>query len=481
MSALSPEATNSHVSVQEASITIPLAPDKRRERVALLALIALYLASAYGFAVVTPYGEAPDEFSHLAYIEHIVNFGKVPDITPSSYTYESFEPPLYYLVAAFAVATGRTLTSKDLRAPLAPPVYVRPNRQPGIDLAVLLHPPEDRWPFTVYMLRFYSVLLGLGLIVLTYATARAIVPWPAPAIVPLSATAFAALIPQANFIRASISNENLADLISAFVVWLLSLHLMRPHSDKRIFWIGVAFGLALVSKLSVLPLALPALWVLWVRRQRGRWAFLRDLTIVGALASLIGGWLYIYKWVVYGDPLALGAWYAMMPPDGVYSLADLFWFQEPFREMLWNSFWGVYGWQQVFMPDWIYSAFIIATLLAVTGGVYLVARRALSWGQRGSTFVLLLTVALLYAFIVQSSTYLVAWQGREMYPALSSVCLLLGLGLGGLILGRGAVQPVALSRWRALLSDSSVVIVSVGLLALNLYAIIWVVLPALNP
>jgi hypothetical protein len=449
--------------------------------VALLALIALYLASAYGFAIVTPYGEAPDEFGHLLYVEHIVNYGKLPDVTPNPYTYESFQPPLYYMIGAFAVVVGRTLTGESLSAPLAPFVLARPDRVPGVDLAVLLHPPEDRWPLTAYLLRIYSILLGLGLIVLTYATARVIVPWPAPGTVPLLVTAFAALIPQANFIRASISNENMADLVGALIIWLLELHLMRPYSDKRVFWIGVAFGLALVSKLSVLPLILPALWVLWVRSERGRRVFLRDLAIVGGLAALMGGWLYIYKWVVYGDPLAYGAWQVMMPPDGVFSLGDLFWFQEPFREMLWNSFWGVYGWQQVFMPEWIYTAFLIGTLLAVIGGVYLVVRHALSWGQKGSAFVLLLTVALLYAFIVQSSTYLVSWQGREMYPALSSVCLLLGLGLGGLISGRGAVQPVPISRWRSLLSDSSVVIVSVALFALNVYSILWLVLPALNP
>ncbi len=474
-------ATDPSVSIQEAHTAIPPAPSKRRERVALLGLVMLYLASAYGFAIVTPYGEAPDEYGHLLYIEHIVNYGKLPDILKDPYTYELFQPPLYYMVGAFAVVVGRTLTGKSLSAPLAPLVRLRLEREPGVDLAVFFHPPEVRWPLTVYFLRVYSILLGLGLVVLTYATARAIVPWPAPDTVPLLAAAFAALIPQANFIRASVSSENMADLMGALVVWLLVLHVMRPHSEKRVFWVGVALGLALLTKTSLISMIVLVLWVLWVRSEGVRRRFLRDLAIVMLIVALVAGWYFVFRWVVYGDLIAYGATRTMIPLNSQYTIGDFFWFQEPFRSMLWTSFWGVYGWQQVFMPAWIYNAFGITTLLAVAGGVYLLARRALTQAQQVSVAVVLFAVIVVYAFIVQASTVWVSWQGREMYPALSSVCLLLGLGLGGLVLGRGAVRPVPTSRWRSLLADSSVVIVSVGLFALNVYSILWLVLPALNP
>src|SRR5437762_13231959 len=102
--------------------------------------------------------------------------------------------------------------------------------------------------------------MGIGVVLLTYATARAIVPPPAPAFVPLISATFAALIPQANFVRASVSNENLADLIGAWIIWLLALHLTQPHdnSKRRVLWLGVAFGLGFLTKLSVAPLLAPA-------------------------------------------------------------------------------------------------------------------------------------------------------------------------------------------------------------------------------
>src|SRR5437763_1441727 len=82
-------------------------------------------------------------------------------------------------------------------------------------------PAAQRWPLWPYVLRAFSILLGLGVVLLTYLTARVLVRPPAPAAVALAATAFAALLPQANFIRASIANENLADFFAAWLVLLL--------------------------------------------------------------------------------------------------------------------------------------------------------------------------------------------------------------------------------------------------------------------
>jgi hypothetical protein len=258
----------------------------------------------------------------------------------------------------------------------------------------------------------------------------------------------------------------------------------------------VAFGLALLTKLSVSLLLLPILWVLWLRRGAGprkaysglatRYSvlgtrYLKDLVAFGVPALALAGWYYVYRWVVYGDPLASNAWHAMLPPNSTFKLSDLFWFQEPFRLFLWTSFWANFGWQQIWMPGWMYNVFLGATLLGVLGGAYLVARRALTPAQRASCALMLSALLLMYALVIQASTYLVAWQGREMYPALSSTCVLLGLGLGALALGRGAVQPAsALKPVSRLLGAGLVLLVTAGLLAANVYSIFWLVLPGLN-
>src|ERR671939_1810572 len=127
----------------------PASRVKNSERLALWALVALYLASAYGFALATPYGEAPDEGGHLLYIEYLVRFGKLPDISKYPYTSDSFHPPLYYLLgAAMVLATGK-VSGADMRKPLAPQLLTNPHPGAG-GFNVMLHPASQRWPFWPY-------------------------------------------------------------------------------------------------------------------------------------------------------------------------------------------------------------------------------------------------------------------------------------------------------------------------------------------
>src|SRR5206468_2735462 len=177
-------------------------------------------------------------YAHVMYIESLVRFHKLPDIGPHYYSYESFQPPLYYMLGAAMVVTWRSLTGN--RRPdelLAPRVQANPvfsNTSQKTQYQAFLHPGAVRWPLWPYALRVVSILMGLGVVLLTYTTARALVPAPAPPLIPIVATAFVALIPQANFVRASVSNENLADLIAAWIVWLLVLHLSQPYSRRRV-------------------------------------------------------------------------------------------------------------------------------------------------------------------------------------------------------------------------------------------------------
>jgi 4-amino-4-deoxy-L-arabinose transferase-like glycosyltransferase len=454
----------------------------RAERLGLGAIVVLYLIATVGFAVATPYGEAPDEHSHLLYTQHLLQFGTLPEIRPLPYSGEAIQPPLYYAVgAALVLAARRVVGDPQPTADLAPFLSANPKAQTGESQAQMLHPPEQRWPPGAYLLRGYSILLGLGAALLTYRAVRVLVPPPAPATAALGAAAFAALLPQANFIRASISNENLAALLGAWIIWLLARHLTQPHNKWRVVALGVALGLGLLTKLSVAPLLLPVLWILWLRRIDLVHLFRRDFLTVSLLMLALAGPFYVYRWVAYGDPFATAAWIAMIPTDSPWTLADFFWLTDPFRWMLWTSFWGVYGWQIIWMPAWIYYAFAVLTLLAILGGLRLIWRRALTPAQwLGSGFMLLMLI-LLYLVVIVISLRLIAWQGREMFPALPAIAGLFGIGLAGLVLGRGAVRAaVPLARWRQWLGAALVPALALGLFAVNLYSVVALVWPALN-
>ena len=471
------------IATEQVGRTLIASHTMRAERAVVLALAIVYLIIVSGFALATPYGEAPDEALHLRYIEFMDRHHEFPLIGPGAITVSSFHPPLYYLIGAGVVSVSRALTGyPSLQTRLGPVQRERLPEETGLGgpFARFVHPPEERWLPWPYILRILSILMGLGVVLLTYATARALLPPPAPGFVPIVATAFAALIPQANSIRASISNGNLADLIGAWIVLLLVQHIVGQYSRRRVIWLGVAFGLAFLTKFSLVLLCLPIMWALWIRRGGTMRGWLRDLGIVAVLVALIAGWYYVWRTLVYGDLLALTAWHNMLPPDNIFRLSDLFWFQEPFRMVLWNSFWGMFGFHVLPMPGWIYNVFSVVTLLGIVGGITLLVRRALSRSQQEACGVLLATLLLMYGLVIGASTYLVAWQGREMYPALSSVCVLLGLGLGGPVLGRAAVQPAPPERHHRWLGVGLASTVILGLLVLNVYVVGWLLVPGLN-
>jgi len=463
-------------------VPAPLADSARRERWALVGLLACYLAAAGGFAVAVPYGEVPDETAHANYVDYIVRFHALPPIGRPFYTNEAVQPPLYYSLAAGLVMGARAIAGTPRpQGHLTPTVWPNPAYSPTGALTVVLHPPEQRWMLWPIVFRALSILCGLGCVLLTYGTARVLVPPPASAAVPLVATAVAALLPQANFIRASVTNENLADLLAAWIVLLLALHLTRPYRRRRVLLLGLALGLGLLTKLSIAPLALPLLAVLWGRRAAAGRRFGPDLLGLGAITALIAGPFYLYRWIAYGDPLATQAWQVMLPNDSPWHLGDLFWLAEPFRGHLWTSFWGVYGWQRIYLPDGIYNACLVLTALAIAGGGLLLYRRALTPPQQAGCAVLLAVLGLLYGLVIVISLRLIAWQGRELFPALSAVSLLFGFGLAGLSLGPAALDPVApLPRWRRRLAPVLLAAGPLGLLAIDLYSIVWVLGPLYN-
>src|SRR5438046_9880521 len=110
----------------------------KREYQALFALSILYLGCAMGFAIATPYGEAPDEQLHLRYVEHIVRFGALPPIERHSYSEEAIQPPLYYLLGAALIVLERDAMGEPLHAPIASALPSDPDWHSSIPGALFL-------------------------------------------------------------------------------------------------------------------------------------------------------------------------------------------------------------------------------------------------------------------------------------------------------------------------------------------------------
>jgi len=304
-------------------------------------LLIAFLFLGLLYSVVNPIFEAPDEIWHYAFVRHLATGGGLPIYKPGEealFRQEGFQPPLYYALGALSTFWVNT---SDMES------FVRPNPHAAIGYAgadgnrnAFIHSDRERFPYqgtslAVHVARLVSLLWGAVTVIATYLTAREL--FPGGKGVPLGAAALVAFSPQFLFIHSAVSNDTAVTALSAVVVLLGVLLLTQGISTPCLAGLGVILGLALVAKLSALPLlawTVVALMVAHLKLQvsgsksqvvsfqfpfgtlnleGGTWKLLlRRLALVFGLTSLIGGWWYLRNWFLYGDPLAQEIWYAAL-------------------------------------------------------------------------------------------------------------------------------------------------------------------------
>ncbi|HLU09731.1 MAG TPA: glycosyltransferase family 39 protein, partial [Oceanobacillus sp.] len=156
----------------------------------------------------------------------------------------------------------------------------------------------------VHLNRFFSVALGLGTVMITYALVRTI--FPERPEVALGATALNAFLPMFLFISGSVNNDNLSNLLGNLLTLLIVLLLKAQSlpSIRTYVIIGLVAGAGLLSKFNIgflLPLVALALLVVSLRSRNWRPLVIGGL-ISGGLSIVIAGWWYLRNVQLYGDP-----------------------------------------------------------------------------------------------------------------------------------------------------------------------------------
>ncbi|MCD6288953.1 MAG: glycosyltransferase family 39 protein [Anaerolineae bacterium] len=443
------------------------------QRALRVLIILAYVAIAGMYAAYTPAWQAPDEPAHYNYIRYLAESGRLPVLQPGDYNqeyletikarrfpsdmpiapirYEFHQPPLYYLLATpiYWVTRGRLIP-----------------------------------------LRFFSILLGVGLLLVTYAMIRLI--FPKRVNLALGGMAFVAFLPQHVAMSAAVNNDILGELILASCV-ALSLSHMLDHAApnrRRLLALGILMGLGTLTKTTaylVLPLALLA--IVWRGLQRKE-NLGRPLVYTFTPAALLGLPWWIRNWSVYGpwDILGLGRhnvvvvgqprtseWLGRMGLGALLKQGGMTTFR---------SFWGQFGWMGVLMDSRIYAMLAILSGVVAIGCAWGVWRlwhplrkdagiSRLQWSALGllATWILL-TIA---SYLWYNLTF-VQHQGRYLFPALPAwgLCFAWGLDqalrsrpsrwIGGLLLGL-ALAYVALGvtrghvgKWGTILSASAGVV-----------------------
>lgn len=425
----------------------------------LFALLALYLVLATTYSVVNPLFESPDEIWHYEYVRWLVEGHGLPepeDVGHAPWHQEGSQPPLYYLTAAALTSWIPTDNAQFV---------IRYNPHADIGQAdsfgnknVMVHGSAEDWPWSdvalaAHLARFLSIFLGCITVAATVGAVRQIFPERKASA--LLAGAIVGLNPQFLFLSGAINNDNLVTCFSAVGIWYglrlvrQSIHQGHNLTDLQVVCFGLIAGGAALSKLSgLLVSGFVGLTLTFIAMHRRSWAlWIRWGLIGGSVMVLVSGWWFVRNWLLFGDPLALTAMFAILPRRAEPPT----WTELQARaEGVWNSFWAVFGWFNVVAPRWVYGFYSGLTIVGLLG--FLINGWGVSAMQNRGTQILggdnresnkdtaqnsakRIQVGLLLIWIGLLLFSLLSWaqmrypQGRLLFPALSAIGVVLGIGL----------------------------------------------------
>jgi MFS family permease len=461
---------------------------QRQSRMLAGGIILLFLLFGFAYSLVVPPFETPDEPFHYGFAWHIAQGNGLPvqsEVETGPWAQEGSQAPLYYLLTGWMT---RPLDQSDFAniAVRNPRANIGDPLDPGNKNFMLYsgrQPPLTGSNLALHIGRWFSLLLGAVTLLCVYLTAElgvaARARTPAAYQFAVLATAFVAAIPQFLFISASFTNDTLIITACAATVYLLARLLAKPTTEpiRWYAWVtlGALIGIAALSKLQGLGLIpLAGLVVLFLGWRRRSWRLIFAAAILIAVpAAAISGWWYVRNILLYGDWSGLGHLTAINGRRIEPLTLEDFW--PEFRGLRY-SFWGLFGWFNILLPDWFYLAADVLSVVGALGVVGVLFQRV------GRTpvpplddrplriIVLLITWAvLIFVLLIYWTLQATGSQGRLIFPGIIAYGILLPLGIDFWLqwLSRRARYLV----WALLL---------LTMLGMSGYALLWLLPAAYN-
>jgi len=260
---------------------------------------------------------------HVKYVEFLSEHHRVPLATDG---WQMFQSPLYYISAAAVHATASLLVEE-----------------------------ETAWRVVMLM----SFLTAVAQVEIAFRALKSV--FPNRQDLRCLGLLVAGLMPMNLYMSQVMGNEPLAAVFGAGAVTLAIVSVQNPRficSQPVQYALGTLLGLALLTKISAVLLALPigvAIGFTLLRVGNSLTSLLFCLARVFGTSILISGWYYGRNWILLGKPF-IGGWDAARGID---------WWQEPgyrtighftsFGEALWHPIFSAYAgfWDAVYSTMWV--------------------------------------------------------------------------------------------------------------------------------
>lgn len=370
--------------------------------------VAISLAIGVAYAVSLPPWDYFDEEQHVDYVHYIVERHELPvmgtklspeiitsvfetdrwkrlgltrpaskdpaDMGLEGMSYEAYQPPLFYLTMAVPYAV------------LPEPMLVK-----------------------LYGLRVLVVLVGTLSVLVSYGLMRAI--WQDDRLLAIGGATLLALVPERAMAVSRVNNDALSELMAIVALWLLALSIRRGIDIRLAIAVGMATGLALLSKSNAV-VVVPATLVVWVATygQEALRKWIAWEVTVTLVAAVISGWCLYRNVILYGDITGIGEFLRIVRFSPTSSVPEVL-------AALARGFWGIWWW------SWpIYAFGLLSVLLAcaaIVGLILCFCRPA--HGRDERTMVTALAVVVASAIFGVWLGAVEGWvptvQGRLMLPA----------------------------------------------------------------
>lgn len=423
-------------------------------------IIAFFVLLTLCLVGVVPPWEPPDEPSHMLYVNYVAQNGSLPNqnVPEQSVVGEGHQPPLYYLLGALfnrvfqpgyvvsvacvpgepcgvigsAQVRKASIQRPDYTIDLTPvrnPKHVW-NGGPAWEVPVYKHLSNDifrtdRDRYNFYALRLLSVMWAALNVVLMFKLFQLFLPEGGWALAP---ALFVVTLPQFMFISAAIDNDNLANLLCTASLYLSLRILTSPGQRRNYLGLGLALGLGLLTKKTLL-FTLPVIVLILVyaacRQRPQRQTVLRWGAVLFMIATLVGGFFFLRNYRLYGEWLGTQMEKRTLP-DLVQAKSLLApYFRTTFPVNLYLSYVGKFGYMNVLLPKGAYLGYALVIAVGVAGLVLYLNQTGLHDARVG--FALLFVLSCLAGIVVYNLTYSMP-QGRFLFPVISLLAVLLTLG-----------------------------------------------------